>query len=106
VDQILARRDAGHGRLRRLGYGPAEPDEVTEATRPFSQRRRDPAYQAIRGREQQLIDELGGSIFERRSPRTRAGNRIRGVAKANPLGRIYDFQATLQFGRRAKYTGY
>ena len=104
--EILARRDLGHWRLRMLGYGPALPDQVTIATLPYSRRRGDPAYQAIRGREQQLIDELGGSIFEGRSPRTRAGNRIRGVAKANPRGRIYDFQATLQFGRRAWYTGY
>jgi hypothetical protein len=103
VLQILAVRDAGH-HIR--GYLPAQPDTVSDATRPWWDRHRDPAYRAMRGREQQLIDELGGAQSERRTPPTRAGNAIRGVAKANPRGRLYHAAATAFFGQRAPYTGY
>jgi hypothetical protein len=86
------------------GYGPAVLDRSTTATLPYSRRRYDPAYQAIRGREQQMIDHYGGSRSDRR-PGSRSGNAIRGVARDNPRGRIYHAAATVMFGQRARYTG-
>jgi len=55
---------------------------------------------AIRGREQQLIDKFGGVS----SPNV--ANAIRGVAKANPFGRLYHAQSDAEFGNVAPYTGY
>jgi len=55
---------------------------------------------AIRGREQQLIDYYGG-VGSRR-----VANRIRGVSKANPMGRFYHSQSNSFFGNIAPYTGY
>lgn len=55
---------------------------------------------AIRGREQQLIDYYGG-IGSRR-----VANSIRGVSKANPMGRFYHSQSNSFFGNIAPYTGY
>jgi len=57
-------------------------------------------YPAVRGREQQLIDSLGGVG----SPNV--GNAIRAVAKANPAGRIYHAASDLYFGPLHGYTGY
>lgn len=57
-------------------------------------------YPAIRGREQQLIDSLGGVG----SPNV--GNAIRGVSRFNPLGRIYHGASDAYFGPLAPYTGY
>jgi outer membrane biosynthesis protein TonB len=98
---IVARRDANH---HVKGYGPAVPDRYTTATLPRWQRWLDPAYQAIRGREQQQIDYYGGARSDNRTG-SRSGNAIRGVAKDNKLGPIYDAAATATFGRRAPYTG-
>ena len=55
---------------------------------------------AIRGREQQLIDYYGG-VGSRR-----VANRIRGVSKANPMGRFYHSQSNSFFRNIAPYTGY
>jgi RHS repeat-associated protein len=98
---IVARRDATH---HIEGYGPAVLDRYTTATLPRYLRRLDPAYQAIRGREQQLIDYYGGAHSDRR-PGSRSGNPIRGVAKDNPLGPIYHAAASAFFGQKAPYTG-
>jgi hypothetical protein len=57
-------------------------------------------YFAIRGLEQQLIDQNGGAGS------ATSGNVIRGVAKANPLGWIYHNAANAVFGERHAYTGY
>lgn len=100
---IVAARDANHH--IRGGYGPAVLDRWATATLPRSQRWADPAYQAIRGREQQMIDRFGGARSDHR-PGSRSGNAIRGVARDNPLGRIYHAAATARFGRVAPYTGH
>jgi RHS repeat-associated protein len=100
---IVAARDRNHHMTER-GYGPAVLDRYTDATRPYSQRRLDPSYQAIRGREQQLIDSYGGARSD--NPKTRSGNAIRGVAKDNPRGRLYHNAASATFGQRHRYSGY
>ncbi len=55
---------------------------------------------AIRGREQQLIDFYGGIGSKK------VGNYIRGVARWNPRGRIYYDSSNKEFGKIAPYTGY
>lgn len=102
---IVARRDRGHHMSAR-GYGPARLDKWVDATRPESQRWFDPSYQAIRGREQQLIDSYGGAISDNPRGTTRSGNAIRGVAKWNSMGRTYHNAASAAFGQRHRYTGY
>lgn len=56
-------------------------------------------YPAIRGREQQLIDSIGGVD----SPLVR--NQIRAVSTSNPLGRTYFEASNALFGPLAPYTG-
>jgi hypothetical protein len=104
-EQILATRYAGHHK-RGLGFRLPTVDRSATATRPVSQRWTDPSYQAIRGREQQLIDALGGSWRDAGGRgQTRAGNDIRGIAADNPLGRGYHAAASARFGQVAPYTG-
>ncbi len=99
---IVAARDASH-HIRGAGWKDAELDEVAIADPNIGwfNRHSDPAYQAIRGREQQLIDFHGGA----RSDGGTSGNKIRGVAKDNRLGATYHYQASLKFGTKYRYTG-
>ncbi|MGH3859588.1 SpvB/TcaC N-terminal domain-containing protein [Actinokineospora sp.] len=99
--QVLAARDAGHHKTAE-GYGPAELTNAAQATMSHTLRHADPAYQAIRGREQQMIDHRGGSLSDGGT----SGNAIRGVAKWNPLGVIYHNASTARFGPLHSYTGY
>ena len=94
--------------MKALGYGPAVLDQVTTATLPFWDRWNDPAYQAIRGREQQMIDAFGGAQGRHgENAGTHSGNIIRGVRRGNPLGRIYHAAATAEFKQEVHvYTGY
>ena len=55
---------------------------------------------AIRGREQQLIDYYGGV------GNPKVANRIRGVSKINPGGRLFHAASNSFFGNIAPYTGY
>lgn len=108
AEQILAERYAGH-HMRELGFRLPTVDRSAVATLPVSQRWADPSYQAIRGREQQLIDALGGAwsdVGGRGEQGTRSGNAIRGVSKINPLGRVFHEASTAKFGQAALYTGY
>lgn len=57
-------------------------------------------YGAIRGREQQLMDYYGGVGS------SKLGNRIRGISKYNPSGRIMHNMSNYYFGNLASYTGY
>lgn len=112
--QIVAARDRNHHKTKQ-GFGPAQIDRALPATLPVAARHADPAYQAIRGREQQMIDFYGGAWSDtggRGGPhvlkpgaKSKSGNSIRGVSKINPLGRVFDAAATVAFGRRAPYTG-
>lgn len=58
-----------------------------------------PAYQAIRGREQQLIDYYGGVGHPN------VANSIRGVSRTNKNGLTYWRQSNNYFGNIAPYTG-
>ncbi|MDF3301636.1 LamG-like jellyroll fold domain-containing protein [Streptomyces tropicalis] len=92
-EQIVAARDAGH-HMTEKGFGPAVLDKFAVATKSVAERHSDPAYQAIRGREQQLIDAFGGA----QSAGGTSGNAIRGVAEDNSLRGIYMNAATVAFG--------
>ena len=71
----------------------------------YSQRYDDVAYWRIRGREQQLIDSLGGARSDTGEP-YRTENALRGVAKENPQGRRFHAAATELWGPLHPYTGY
>lgn len=98
--QVLAQRDAGHH--MGAAFGPAELTGAAQATMSYSLRHADPAYQAIRGREQQMIDSRGGALSDGGT----SPNAIRGVAKLNPLGRVYHNASNARFGPLHSYTGY
>nr|WP_240554309.1 MULTISPECIES: polymorphic toxin-type HINT domain-containing protein [Streptomyces] len=92
-EQIVAARDAGH-HMTEKGFGPAVLDQSATATKSVALRHSDPSYQAIRGREQQLIDAFGGA----QSAGGTSGNAIRGIAEDNPLRGLYLNAATAAFG--------
>jgi len=98
AQRIVSLRDARH---HIKGFGPAILDQFTIATQPFGNRHIDPAYQAIRGREQQMIDFFGGAIRDGGT----SGNPYRGVRANNPLGRTYHNMSTAMFGELHPYTG-
>lgn len=89
-DAIMRKRFYSHSR-RKEGMGNPVIDRVAIGPN---------AYNAIRGREQQYIDYLGGIG----SPKV--ANTIRGVARANPLGRLFHTKANQMFGQLADYTGF
>jgi hypothetical protein len=70
----------------------------------YANRYEDVAYWRIRGREQQLMDSLGGAHSDTQEP-YRTENIQRGVAKDNPLGRLFHDAATKQWGQLHPYTG-
>lgn len=70
---IMMSRAANH-HMKMFGFGSPLLDRAVQGYQ---------GYPAIRGREQQLIDSLGGI----NSPNV--GNRIRGVSKYNPFGSLY-----------------
>jgi hypothetical protein len=97
--QIVQGRDNMHSTLDNLGYLSARPDKEGEGIE---------GYAAIRGREQQLIDNFVGAQKDTENyplDGGSSGNIIRGVAINNPRGLIYHFYATKNFGRIAGYTG-
>jgi RHS repeat-associated protein len=100
---ILRARLSSHHKIAE-GYEPLGNglEKYAKGTRRFEKRRKDPAYQAIRGREQQLIDNNGGA----KSDGGNSGNAIRGVAKYNEQGRTFWSRSNLFFGFLYKYTGY
>jgi hypothetical protein len=59
------------------------------------------AEDAIRGREQQLIDYHGGAHHQGGT----SGNKYRGVNVLNIFGRIYHEAANAAFGELHPYTG-
>ena len=92
--QVLNRRFASH-HMKDYGYdSPPILDKFAIGARGSA------AYAAIRGREQQMIDHLGGVG----SPNV--GNRIRGVRKNHPLGSFYHTKSNQMFGPLHQYTGY
>ncbi|MET0405054.1 MAG: hypothetical protein ABW123_21740 [Cystobacter sp.] len=71
----------------------------------YSQRYNDIAYWRIRGREQQLIDSLGGARSDTGAP-YQTENAVRGVAKDNPRSRPFHAAATELWGELSPHTGY
>lgn len=71
----------------------------------YSRRYDDVAYWRIRGREQQMIDSLGGAHSDTGEP-YRTENAVRGVAKDNPLGSRFHAAATELWGQLHPYTGH
>jgi hypothetical protein len=84
---------------------PAVRDEFDVGTAvKYANRYGDVAYWRIRGREQQLIDFHGGAQSDNQAP-SRTENVQRGVAKDNPLGRLFHDAATKHWGQLHPYTG-
>lgn len=77
----LRRRDQNH-HMNEEGYGPAELDQSSENA------------DAIRGREQQLINQNGGA----QSQGGTSGNAINGVSPTNPNAAAYEAAANAEFG--------
>jgi hypothetical protein len=71
----------------------------------YSRRYDDVAYWRVRGREQQLIDSLGGARSDTGEP-YQTENAVRGVSKDNPRGRPFHGAATEAWGELHAYTGY
>lgn len=92
-EQIVARRYANH-HMQGKGYHSPKVDKY--AMGPW----RSPAYDAIRGREQQMMDFHGGVGS------TTLGNSIRGVSKTNRLGIRYHKASNALFGQLYRYTGF
>lgn len=80
-DKNVAERDRNH-HMSDEGYGPAQLDKSSS----------DP--NAIRGREQQLIEANGGA----QSAGGTSGNAINGVSPANPNASTYNNAANAEFG--------
>jgi hypothetical protein len=79
---------------RDVVFEPARVDRFDVGTAvDYGQRYDDVAYWRIRGREQQLIDSLGGARSDTGEP-YRTENVVRGVAKDNPRGRRFHTAAT------------
>lgn len=80
--QIVKERDYGHQTRNTAGYEPANLDSWAVLIRHNRDLRHlDPAYQFIRGRENNIIKGMGGPIRRDASnePRTRSGNIIWGI---------------------------
>jgi len=74
-------RDANH-HMNKEGYGPAKLDKSSTNK------------EAIRGREQQIIDKNGGA----KSQKGTSGNAINGISDTNPKKQTYIEEAKKQFG--------
>ncbi|WP_044198880.1 hypothetical protein [Hyalangium minutum] len=91
---------------RGAAFSPAEVDRFDAGTAvDYGQRYDDVAYWRIRGREQQLMDSLGGARSDTGEP-YQTENAVRGVAKDNPRGRRFHDVATQMWGLLYPYTGY
>jgi len=87
-------------------FGLAQTDRFDVGTAvDYGRRYDDVAYWRIRGREQQLMDSLGGARSDTGEP-YRTENAVRGVAKENPQGRRFHAAATELWGQLHPYTGY
>ena len=85
-DQNVAARDRGH-HMNEDGYGPAQLDKSSTNS------------DAIRGREQRLIDSNGGAQSEGGT----SGNAINGISPTNPYRQKYMGAADSEFGEGAAY---
>ncbi|OJT21868.1 hypothetical protein BO221_24200 [Archangium sp. Cb G35] len=112
ADLAVASRDLNHhvnqdenDEPKSAGFLPAVRDEFDVGIAVnYANRYGDVAYWRIRGREQQLIDLHGGAQSDHQAP-YRTENLQRGVAKDNPLGRLFHDAATKHWGQLHPYTG-
>ncbi|WP_152622246.1 hypothetical protein [Archangium violaceum] len=110
AEQAVDARDSNHhidetDEPKGPGFLPAVLDKFDVGTAvDYAKRYSDVAYWRIRGREQQLIDSFGGAWSDTREPH-RTENVNRGVAKDNPLGRLFHDAATKSWGQLYPYTG-
>jgi hypothetical protein len=110
AEQAVDARDSNHhidenDEPKGPGFLPAVLDAFDVGTAvDYTKRYSDAAYWRIRGREQQLIDSFGGAQSGTREP-YRTENVKRGVAKDNPLGRLFHDAATKKWGQLYPYTG-
>lgn len=81
IQEILRKRDSSHHKNKE-GFGEAQPDQYSES------------YEAIRGREQMLIDYNGGSKSEGGS----SGNEINSISRRNKKRNQYLDAAIKLFG--------
>jgi hypothetical protein len=87
--QIVATRDAAHVILNlKENFQPALLDQWFPATRPVKERWEDESYQKMRGREELIIEAMGGPDYGPLSY-TRARNRIRGISLTNGRRALY-----------------
>jgi RHS repeat-associated protein len=92
VSQVLAGRARNHHMSAADGWGSPVLDVAASGAG---------AREAIRGREQQLIDHHGGAQSEGGA----SGNKIRGVSKWNPRGKTYHEESNDRYGELHPYTG-
>lgn len=103
--EIVRLRDLGH---KMPGFGAAQLDESAPGTMPWSKRHADPAYQAIRGREQQGMDYFGGPRswpVPTQVPGWSSSNAIRGYGRFNPQRHEFHQRSNDLFGPLAPYSG-
>ena len=104
---IITFREGAEGKNIIMGdrFGPAVIENVARATRPLWDRWNHPAYQAIRGREQQLIYLQGGAWSDVGRANTNSGNSIPGVRADHDLRFKFHDRSNEYFGRLAEFTG-
>ncbi len=98
---IVKLRDAMH-HMNSKGFGPAILDKVARATLKVEERWDDPSYQAIRGREQDWIDDLGGVRTDKKKISiiiTTSGNSINGIYPKSGFREIYLNESQRRYGR-------
>lgn len=111
----MTQAQARHVSMTAQGFLPLRLDQQATATRPYGSRHTDISYQAIRGREQQLIDSYGGAWSFGRGrggphivipgARSTSANAIRGVGPLNWRGPLYHAASDVLFRPLAPFTG-
>lgn len=110
AEQAVDARDVNHhvdenDEPNNSGFRQAVLDEFDVGTAvDYANRYSDIAYWRIRGREQQLMDSFGGAQSDTQGL-YRTENVHRGVAKDNPLGKLFHDAAAKKWGQLYPYTG-
>ncbi len=114
ADIAVKARDANHhvdvnDEPKNPSFGAAMRDKyVVGNAVNYDDRKTDPAYFAIRGREQQLIDSNGGAWSDTggKDKPHKTENSIRGVSKDEPRGKAFHLAANAVWQPELhKYTG-
>ncbi len=104
--KLIKKRDLGLKHHKSPEYGTACYDHHEYSkTNKRNNRWSDSAYKTIRGREQKIIESMGGAWSDNKGPQgvknTRSGNAINGIAKS----RIGFYNACLQLAEKANING-